>query len=453
METQTLLRNLIEAQGAGQDPGLATFLATGSEDEVRLAEVVACVIAQPIATICDIAERVWEGFDRSSAETLRRRPFIEDVVGGVRLSDYRAAELTARFRADDPAAFAAVHRYLAETENDALEREEDPEERWFIRGRTAFYLAGIDPSQSVAEFGETFTEPPVVERTAGRLWLSALVERQAPLLSKAERAVIFFRGFRQYVLGSRAAARADFEQVVRTNEQDRYRAVALHLLGTMQRDREVADRLTRESVVLSSRLGIAENEIMARHTLSWSITAAAQSSPREHRGPLIDEAFALASLNDSRANQTQDDYLVAWCSRTKSIVEWLRLTDFRSNVDDEALSDASRIESNLYKASRLALEIGDLETACLAANDAVGVWRDIGSFDIAITEAVEFLDELTEFHAAPATLENLAKTLGSMQGLVSDAAQADQLRLARARVERMLVGSARPGRRRSRRRR
>src|SRR5205823_5471365 len=160
-----------------------------------------------------------------------------------------------------------------------------------------------------------------------------------------------------------------------------------HLLGAMLRGTEGAMALLRESVELSARLGIKENEVMARHTLTWALTVQGQSSPKEIRPRLLEEGFALSRVNRDEADRSGDDYLVAWCARTAAAIEWLRLTDYRTDVSEEARLMAGRLVDALRMARKTALSLGDLETATLAANDAVAIWRDVDAIDFAITEA------------------------------------------------------------------
>lgn len=451
-DTRTVINAVVEAHAAGEDLGLAAFLTAASPSELRLACLLSCVIVVSDEEAVRIAQQVWPTFDASALDDIRRRPFVEQVHGGLRLTQRWSKTMSTRFKTTDVSAFRQVHQLLADAEHTSLDSEEDPDNRWFIRGRTAFYLAGLDPSQSVSEFGEVFTTPPVVERTARRLWLAALVERQSSLLSAEEREVAFFRGFAHYVQGRQRDARPDFERVVASDQRDRYRAVALHLLGSMQRGRDSGLALLRESVTLSSQLGIAENEIMARHTLSWALAVRAQSSPTEVRTALIDESHQLAASNRDRAVSTGDEYLIAWCSRTDAAIEWLRLTEFRSSVDNNARQRAGHLVDVLNSASRLALAIGELETACLAANDTVAIWRDIGAVDAAIAEATEFLDALGPIGSPPPALGNLAKTLGSMGSLTADASQSLQLRSLRERVDWVQSGRRPDWRRRPKRR-
>jgi hypothetical protein len=386
---------------------LSAFSSVAEPMVIQAAWLLSTVLAINRRDFVDLFVELWpEGAGHEEAvEEILSWPFAELTGDGYRMSGSAANAFRLDFLNSDELRFRRAHELLATLEA-SREVVEDPDETWFIRGRYAYYLAGYDQSRSIQVFGDGFAEPPMLDRTDARMWLSWLAIQQEDLLDEVPRAIAFFRGFRAYVSGARKQAREAFDTVLEGDEVDIYQALAAHFAGLLRRrsESETGIRLLRESISLSSGLNLPENEIMARNSLVIALIASRDDD-------VLGEASALGSLNLSRALATQDPHLISWCRTTYVTSVWSNLTKRHSTVGAQALEIAPSLVAEL-EAVIAEVAHSDPETRLQAANEAASILRDVGAYE----QALELLDR-TISDAAMAQkhqLERLAKTTGSM---------------------------------------
>jgi hypothetical protein len=414
---------------------VALFSATSSSATVRCGWILSiCLSIEPTA-LTTLVQAIWP---KEQAEdgvvALVRWPFVQRGVDGWSIDRTIGPALARDFRESDPEAFLEAHRRLANTEQ-LLEQQSDGDATWYVRGRVAYYLAGLDPEHSIAQFGAGFAEAPTLGRTAARMWLSGLALRQEELLRDQRRELDFFAGFRAYVSGYRREARGHFERVIASSNPDIFSAIAMHLLGVLLRRfaDERAVQLLREAVSLSSELGLAENEVMARHSLCWALVDIATRADQTHG---YAAALELARQNVAIATATDDPNLVAWCRRTLAAIEWLAATAGRHRPPvDRDLAD--RLVEELQAVSKDVAELGDAETPVIAGNDAASIFRDEGRVDDAMHEIETTLEQVAWYGAIPA-VSNLGKTLRSLRRFRLDVSQQWRMNVLVGTIERIL---------------
>ncbi len=418
------------------------FLSVASDVAVRMAMVLSISVELGDADLQAITRSLWgeEGEDWDSAlGELARWPFVARSSSGWRTVGPVGAALAIKFQETNPSAFSRAHEALAAFEEEQ-EATAHPDEQWFARGRIAYYLAGFDETRSAATFRETFANAPVMERPLARMWLAGLAIRQEYLLGSESRTIEFFRGFRLYVTGHRRDAATSFELVFEGGIEDVYSAIAMHLwavvVGTRAGTR--GRRILEDSIDLSEQIGLADNAVMARHTLTWSMVAEAlqgQERP-DARREIVDGALVLARLNREAADATLEAGLMAWTHRTVASVEWIATREQATGTADPDLVE--RLLSELADIQATTLAMFDLETAAYAANDAAGILRDESRFVEALATLDAFLLDAEKTGVIPTNaLTNLAKTAGSMFRMTRDRAIHESVESTLATVDRL----------------
>jgi hypothetical protein len=419
-----------EAANADEASDLvAVFANRASFDAVRVAWVVAAAIALPTDDVH--AAVAAAGFDSIDIEggfrELQSWPVVQHGSDGWRVTDVLSEPLVAAFQEHEAGsgAFLRVYEHLVERER-RREAEANEDEVWYVRGRLAFYLAGLASEQSVAEFGARFSDAPVLDRTAARVWLSSLALGQRRLLRDHERELMFFHAFKLYVAGRRQDALKGFETVIGSfddsptveslPQRDRFTAISLHLAAAIFRRQRpaVATDYLRLAVELSELLGLRENEVMSRQTLVWNVIERANRSEDAQRQVRYEEAFRLALQNVEAARLYEDPYLVFWTEHTAIESEWLFLTDARRSFSGAAREKGPELARRLIDIADELRAMKDLESAALAANSAASIYRDLGNYEAALA-AVEGI--VTAIGTNPVALSGyvrLGKTTGSI---------------------------------------
>lgn len=392
-----------------------TWLEAADESELRAGFVLASAIAAPKADIVAALRAAFDMQDSDTAtsavESLLRRPFVERVEEGFRVSRPLAVLLSDKFREDDPDAYGSAYAGWLDHEQMRLDTV-DPEERWFVRGRIAFYLAAIDPEASAQEFGATFAEPPPGDPAPPRSWLTALALQQEGPLSVTPSAISFFRGYNSYKQGRFEAAARHFEDVIDTEEGDRFRAISLHLWAVLRDSDKRSEGRIREAIRLSEQFDLRDNEVMSRNTLVFRLISAAGRPPHLDAEKLR-QAAELAEKNLGLADRSGDPYLMSWCLKAYAEASWLQewSDDSSTNVSVERVDALVGI---LHRARQLSEENWDLEAAASAVNAAASILRDVRRY----SESVTTIETFYRNHAAqdaPASARRLRKTLGSMR--------------------------------------
>ncbi len=331
-------------------------------------------------------------------------PFVIAGQSGWSMLQPMARVLSTYFRDADQVLFTSAHELLASMEKSRTPSDELDD--WFISGRTAYYLAGVDPTVSAGQFGEVFEHAPVVDRTSCRVWLAGLVDRQSHLLGDTSRTVSFFRGFRHYVSGNRRAAAREFTRVLAGEDADIYRAISLHL-GALSIRSQMAENVVdmiRQSVELSEKLRLGVNEVMARQSLIWLLL--------RHGTPKTD-LISLAEYNVERSKSLADRNLLGWTRRTYAVMQWLNLVgDTRDHVTEEARSEAPSLLGDLSEALALAEATDDPETVLFILNDRASIFCDLAELEDAEIELEAALDRAGGLGYASRVLASLGKTCG-----------------------------------------
>lgn len=404
---------LDEARARGDDVRLAAFGAVAAKEEVRLAQLLSLTLGVSRGEIERLAEELWGMRDALlSLDRLIRWPFVEDDGEHLSIAPALAGPLAEQFRQTSPNLFVQAHCALA-----ALEEASETDDRdgaWFIRGRIAFYLAGADPDRSIDQFTDCFTNPPILDRTVCRMWLTSLVLRQQRLLEERRRELAFYRGFRAYVVGHRDEARAAFEEVTGDRDADMYQAIASHLLGVIVRPQDAAraESLLRESIGLSQELALFDNEVMARHSTVWALVEKARAATEPDRRTIMLAAREQAVIALDLARSASDDFLIAWCTRSAVAMEWAVLTSEGKTVTAEALSEIDGLVVQLTEAQSLALVGGDFESFVYLCNEAALIYRDGGRFEEALSQIDLAMKSVAGFDLR--AFEKLAKTTRSI---------------------------------------
>lgn len=379
-----------------------------------------------LATVQDVFSVSDDAEVLRAARSLLDRPFVERVDEGYRIAEPTAAALRQQFRDDDAEGFRNANATFLANEQAALESQVDAEDRWFIRGRIAFYLAALDPSESVEHFITAFSEPAPGDPGPPRSWLADLVLRQRDLLVDQARSLDFFEGFQAYKRGNFVVARSRFERVIRADERDRFRAIALHLWSVIVDSGRLSDERLREAVQLSEDLGLAENEVMARNTLVFRLLRQAGGT-RRPQFVALHEASALADRNLAKAERTGDRFLIAGTRFGLAQAQWLNLSNDGADGPNVPDSVVSYIAHNLEMVVDDAIAFQDFETAAAAVNLSASIQRDRRMYG----EAIEILaDGLRRWrgYAPPRTVKRWAQTAGSMLNQGLDPATLQDLR-------------------------
>jgi hypothetical protein len=402
----------LDRVGESEPLSMAVVRITSTEEELRLAKLLALALSVSPEVLVRIGQEIWPRGDYQTAvDDLRRRPYVTDTTTGIRLVEPMRGALAAEFRTEEPERSREVHGLLVRLEEE--EQNDDPLDRWFVQGHVAFYLAGVDPARSVDMFGDTFAWPPIFARTPHRLWLSSLVVRQEPLLFDYAREIAFFRGFSRYIGRDLIGARSDFREVIFPARADRYDALASHLLAVILKNGREAEALHRRSIQLSVSLNMTENEVMARNSLVWAMARRARTMKDDPAGRrrVLRDALGRARENQRVARDTDDSILQVWCDRTAVSIEWDELTDFGRRFPEAARVRSSELVESLRNVSLQALDLAEIETYVFSETEAILILRDIGDTSSALAELATFVDRLRGFRYLPKAVESVAKTL------------------------------------------
>ena len=373
---------------------------------VRCGFILALSINIASNELSSVVNEIWPETTLTETEvnSLSEWPFVLTGDSGWSMLPPVSAVLSLRLEQSDPLLFTRVHEHLADRE--ASRTGVDELESWFIGGRTAYYLAGVDPAVSATRFGEAFEEAPVVDRTSCRIWLARLVNRQSHLLGENSRVVSFFKGFQHYIEGNYRMAAAQFDLVLAADDADMYRAIALHLRALSGRSRNadyVATMLSR-SVELSAQLGLGVNEVMARNSLIWLFV---------RRQFSLEDILDLAELNVRRSRELEDKNLLGWCIRTNAVVRWLNYVGYsRDRVSEEARAALPELLGDLSEALALSEATDDPETVLFTLNDRASMFCDVGDIENAYIELETALEKATSLGIPSRVLTGLGKTSG-----------------------------------------
>jgi len=389
---------------------------------VRAAWLLSTAVSLERHDFEDLLSGLWseEAGHAEAALEILEWPFVEETVDGYRMSESSAHAFRRNFLAEDEFRFRQAHQMLAELER-SRDAGDDADRAWFGRGRYAFYLAGYDQEGAAQIFGDNFADPPLLNPTSARMWLSWLAIQQSDLLGEVPRVIEFFHGFRSYVKGAYREARRSFDSVVSAGEPDAYHALATHFAGLLRRGDEPArgQELLRGSVQLSGELELVENEIMARNSLVTALISDRSVSD-------LGEAAELSRLNLERALLTENPHLIYWCRTTFALGQWAYLTDRHSRVGDEAREAAPELVRELESVVTEAFST-EVETALQAANMGASILRDVGSYSASLELLDRVTSRLPEIEALPPQpLERLTKTTRSLRKHLSK----EQLALA-----------------------
>jgi hypothetical protein len=411
-----------EAVRNGDPLELASFYSVADADVTRALWLLSISLTTHPEQLRLNVARVWPETENAdqAVSALEDWPFIQKEANGWRVTETVASKFAMNFRAREPETFVRAHELLAHQEA-AREVQQDPDEAWFIRGRIAYYLAGVDPDRSADAFNATFAEPPTFSRIAARMWLTSLALHQEPLLQDHTRQLRFYRGFRAYVTGRRDEALADLETVLTVDAVDMMSATAKHLVGVLTR-RQSIDRsisLFEESIALCRQLELVKGEVMASNSLAWAHVERARVTPRLTEREL-ETAASVARTNADVAAHTGDESLALWCDYSSAAIDWLHLTSNRRDVGAEAIERIDEIVARLRGVRERALAYGDLDTAVRAGNDAAQAFADAEQFDSALYELDAVLDAVAHArHVLPA-FTKLGQTAGSIKGQVGN---------------------------------
>lgn len=412
------------------DPVVAGYLALASPDERRAIWALSIVVELAPSELSHFLEALWGEASAGSWDEIVVELMQSPLVLGrerVRIEPTASSTIAQDFATNEPDVFTLAHEMLARLEAAREETEADDYESWLSRGRLAFYLAGTEPDGAVEQFGRVFADAPSIERTACRIWVSSLVLRQEALLSEQRRAVLFYSGFRAYVMGERAEARRAFEGVIADDTRDLHQAIALHLLGVMLRDRDPdrAIELLHESIALSVEIGLHDNEVMARASLAWAYITRAQleagpatedielAQARAAQRRLDAEAALAAARESARAAMRRPDdlSLTIGTRYVASVAEWLVVTDNRRARPPEARAAQPRLDQVFRQVMEDARDLGEIDTFIVAGNQDAGLFVDTGDYDAALARLSDVIAEIEPMSHPPARIQQLGKTL------------------------------------------
>lgn len=395
-------------------------LGNMSEAFQRIAMLLSVCLSVTEDELAWLAREVWgyEDTDSGVVAQVLSWPFVEETGDGYRTLPVIGVALARQFQQADPEAFAKAHSIMANRERAAIEGAQSPDEpqdfldSWFARGRLAFYLAGVHPSESSYEFGHAFEESMSLDAYTTRVWLSTLVVRQRHLLADHLRVVNFFFGFRAYTASRLDEARYYFDQVLSDGTADLYRAIALHLSALITK--AIPDRLMplRESVELSRKLKLTQNEIMARNSLAAANMAIGRrSTPVTAEGrQYLEEAVRLSQENLARTPRVNDKSYLGVCLAMHATAVW-----------NEALatkSDLRRVYDGVVEELTESIAAWDQsyqkENALLTLNQRASVNRDYGDYATAIEDLREAIVRLSYGFVSPGIKSRIGKTAGSL---------------------------------------
>lgn len=415
----TTLSLIKQARSSGAAIGFEVFRGTSDEQELRLGWLVAVSLAIRPEDLEGLASQLWPdlAIRDEDVDAFARRPGVLVTEAGLRLVESWAIYLSREFQNQDPKGFKAAHRLLAEIENKReVERYGVADElEWYRRGRTAFYLAGVEAEESLDAFGSTFVDAPTFDRGATRLWLTHLVHRQAYLLDEYSSQLAFYRGFQAYVTGHFDDARSHFDKFLSSEgTQENLTAIALHLRGVLEEDSKRRTALLEEAIEQSLALDFHENLIMSRQSLLTTQLAAtiddygdiwylnprerlstAKQEPAEVRTQIesrVDRLCSEARENWNLALAEGDKSLISWTQRTLGALEWVCASSLGRELPIEDEAAVSRISELLRGAVDMGWAISEPETSLLAYNDLAIL--SIGQGDY--WNAVEVLEDAVQ---------------------------------------------------------
>lgn len=404
-----------------QAPGrLERWLRVSDENEQIVAQVLATALSvtpsalSRVASIGLAATRTGEG---RATERLLRRPFVEHLDGGYRISEPFASQLRRRFKENYPTAHAEVSDALLRIETERLSRAESNNDQWFTRGRIAFYLAAIDPEESAERFLDAFAHPPSGDPGPPRSWLANLVFKQYNELAHQGRTIAFFQAWMAYKSGRFREAGRDFETVVESTELDAARAVSLHLLSIIQPQNPRSEEDLHEAIALSHDLGLLENEVMATNSLVYRLVTRAERNAGDRDD--IHAAAVLARDNLRNTGASGDEYLRVWCLSASAQTSWLDASRLRAEAESVPPDVVHAVYQLLDAARVLAWRIRDFESFAEAVNTRAQIHRDLGEYESAIATLEAGLTRLHEFDP-PRAANRWGKTAGSMRRQAGD---------------------------------
>ncbi|MGB0091837.1 MAG: hypothetical protein WBP81_04815 [Solirubrobacteraceae bacterium] len=402
------------------------LLRTANEELRRAACLLSITVGLAEEDLADLLARLWpaSGDVRDAVATLSTRSIVQRAEGKLHVIEAARSALARQFAREEPEVFVNAHKLLAAME-ESRDSEDDPYASWFTRGRVAFYLAGTKPDLAAAEFGKLFAAAPATDRAACRIWISSLVLRQEPLLSDHAREVGFFRAFRQYKMGDWTGAHQGFEVVIESRGDDVYRAMALLQLGILLRTRDPARgiELLDESVALSSRLHVFENELMARTSRLWAYI---------DRGDLLrsrtdyERAWeeGQQTLEWAALERNLDPMLRAGTVYSATVAEWLWRSDNRRvDVDEEVVQRLVREFDWVYGT---AISEYELDLAVSAANQAAEILVATGSYSSALNRIEKVVARIERVDMPPKRISHLVRTTDSI--LLASKAEGDRVR-------------------------
>lgn len=401
----------------GSDHLLKSFVADAPPSTKRAGAVLACCLKFSPQDLTDALEDLWQDTSAEAVSTLRRWPFVDAYGQSWQMDQDVAPLLRETFRAQEPEHFRSLHNALATRFRKGSKRQ-PAELRWTSNVQVAFYSAGVDEAASARGFERAFWENPnPVNNRRNRLWVAALFERQAPLLSEHQREFAFFSAFRRYNLAEPSEDRGEsrFEEVLATPKNDRAQAISEHLLGVLikSRDPDRAIRLYKSSVELSENLNIPENEVRARQSLAMALTN-------------VDPARAAntAALNYKRAQETGDRALIDWTALADAALRWQSRKLPGHFVD---AFERQAIDAQLKSTLESCLKRGDRESALQTLNSLALQHSDMDDTDAAIAFLEQAAEIVRKSRDIPSVVSNLSKTTQAVHRGAKSREQLDRL--------------------------
>jgi tetratricopeptide (TPR) repeat protein len=396
-------------------------LGTMSEAFQRFAMLLSICLSVTETELSWLAEEVWGHSDTGHAviDQVFSWPFVEETGDGYRILPVVGVALARQFQQVDPDAFMKAHRLMADREREAMERTHSVDEvddfldGWFARGRLAFYLAGVHPDESSYEFGHAFEESMSLDARTTRIWLSTLVIRQQHLLADHLRVVYFFLGFRAYTANHLQEAKSYFDEVLDDDTSDVYRAISLHLSAQIIKVPQDRLKLLRESIDLSRKLELVQNEIMARNSLAAANVVIANSARRDtsESRQLFGEAVRLAEENLTVSRRIDDKSYLSVCLAMHATSVWDATLDMKGDLREVYDGVIKELNESIAAADRSR----QVDVALRALNKRASVNRDYGDYQAAIDDLREATARLGYGFESSQLKVRIAKTAGSLR--------------------------------------
>lgn len=419
---------------------LELWRGTATEHELHAGYTLAAALTAEVGDLEASIVTVWpsEGEDevRSGVRDLLMRPFVQRMASGYRIEPRMAKTVLSAFKDEDAKGFEGVYSALVGLELSALGTEADEDLRWFAAGRVAYYLAPLDPDQSVARFMSAFQGAPMSTANVARQWLTGLVLSQERFLASQGRALTFFRAFRDYQHGRRVEASTAFGSLLTSSERDSFAAISMHLWAILRPGHRLSLERLKASIPLSEELGLLENAIMARNSLAAREFAEAASGSLDKRTEAAQGAARLTSANLQAAVRVGDDYLIRFTDVTDVVARKILLSlDAERNGADESAGVREvwplREEDVRSLAERLRFDAGafsrsgDIDGHVYAINVLAYLLRDAGDVAGALAEIEAVVRRFRVLEPTRA-VTNLAKTAGSLRRLARRGDESDR---------------------------